>query len=422
MEIRYTPFSEEVRANPYPFYATLRRHAPVYFVEGLGAWAVARHEDVRFVLSHPERFSSDAMRTMFISSKLGPDAAADPETAERMFAIASALPFTPEEMVQARNLISTDPPQHEVMRKIVSRGFTPRRIASYEGRVRAVVGACMTTLRRGGVFDLVRDLAIPVPTVIIAEMLGVEPERHADFKRWSDLVISQATGSGRGCSFAQTGYVEMIREFSHYLLSIIEARRRNPGDDLVTTLIIAQEEGGTLTPMEVVVFSLLLLVAGNETTTNLIGNAVNVLLDHPDQLALVRQDRALLPNLVEEVVRYEGPIQFFFRRACEAVTLAGTKLPANAIIMPLLGSANRDETQFANPDLFDVTRDTSGHLGFGLGAHYCLGAALARMEARVALEALLDELPQLRRRSATIEYADSFLVRGPHRLELTQAV
>jgi len=420
MEIRYTPFSEEVRANPYPFYATLRQHAPVYFVEGLGAWAVARHEDVRFILSHPELFSSDAMRTMFISSKLGPDAAADPETAERMFAIASALPFTPEEMIQARNLISTDPPQHEAMRKIVSRGFTPRRIASYAERVRDVVDACMGTLRRGGAFDLVADLAIPVPTVIIAEMLGVEPERHADFKRWSDLVISQSTGSGRGRSFAETGYVEMIREFSHYLLSIIEARRRNPGDDLVTTLIVAQEEGGTLTPMEVVIFSLLLLVAGNETTTNLIGNAVNVLLDHPDQLGLVCNNRALLPNVIEEIVRYEGPIQFFFRRTCEEVTLAGTKLPANAIIMPLLGSANRDEAQFANPDVFDITRDASGHLGFGLGAHYCLGAALARLEARIAIEALLDELPHLRRRSPTIEYADSFLVRGPHRLELAR--
>jgi cytochrome P450 len=421
MEIRYTPFSEEVRANPYPFYAALRQHAPVYFVEGVGAWAVARYDDVRFVLSHPELFSSDAMRTMFISSKLGPDAAADPETAERLFAIASALPFTPEEMLQARNLISTDPPQHEVMRKIVSRGFTPRRIASYEERVRAVVDSCMATLRRGGAFDLVADLAIPVPTVIIAEMLGVEPERHADFKRWSDLVISQATGSGRGRSFAQTGYVEMIREFSHYLLSIIEARRRTPGDDLVTTLIVAQEEEGTLTPMEVVTFCLLLLVAGNETTTNLIGNAVNVLLDRPEQLTRVRNDRTLLPNLVEETVRYEGPIQFFFRRTCEEVTLGGTTLPANAIVMPLLGSANRDEAQFAQPDVFDITRDASGHLGFGLGAHYCLGAALARLEARIALDALLDELPHLRRRSATIEYADSFLVRGPHKLELARA-
>jgi cytochrome P450 len=270
-------------------------------------------------------------------------------------------------------------------------------------------------------FDLIRDLAMPLPVQVIAEMLGVEPERHADFKRWSDLVISQATGSGRGRSFAQTGYVEMIREFSHYLLSIIEARRRTPGDDLVTTLIVAQEEEGTLTPMEVVTFCLLLLVAGNETTTNLIGNAVNVLLDRPEQLTRVRNDRTLLPNLVEETVRYEGPIQFFFRRTCEEVTLGGTTLPANAIVMPLLGSANRDEAQFAQPDVFDITRDASGHLGFGLGAHYCLGAALARLEARIALDALLDELPHLRRRSATIEYADSFLVRGPHKLELARA-
>ena len=420
MEMRYTPFSEEVRANPYPFYAALRKDAPVFFVEGIGAWAVARYEDVRFILSHPDLFSSDAMRTMLLPTRLGPDAAADPETAERLFAIASALPFPPEEMLTARNLISTDPPQHEVMRKIVSRGFTPRRIASYEERVRAVVGSCIASLRRGRGFDVVADLAIPVPTVIIAEMLGVEPERHADFKRWSDLVISQSTGSARGLPFAQTGYVEVIREFSLYLLSIIEARRRAPGDDLVTTLVVAQEEGGTLTPMEVVTFALLLLVAGNETTTNLIGNAVNVLLDHPEQLEMVRQDRALLPNLVEETVRYEGPIQFVFRRTTEEVTLAGTRLPADAFIMPLLGSANRDPGQFANPDVFDITRDTSGHLGFGLGLHYCLGAALARLEARIALEALLDELPHLRRQGP-IEYADSFLIRGPHRLELARA-
>jgi cytochrome P450 len=421
MNIQYTPFSEEVRANPYPFYADLRRHAPVYFVEQVGAWAVSRYEDVRFVLTHPELFSSDAMRTMFVSSRIGPDAVSDPETAERLLAIASALPFSPEEMLQSRNLISTDPPQHEVMRKIVSRGFTPRRIASSEERVRAVVDSCMAKLRGGRTFDLVADLAIPVPTVIIAEMLGVEPERHADFKRWSDIVISQSTGSGRGRSFKQTGYVEMIREFSRYLLSIIEARRREPGDDLVTTLVVAQEEEGTLTPMEVVVFALLLLVAGNETTTNLIGNAVNVLLDHPEQLERVRSERSLVPNLVEETVRYEGPIQFFFRRACQEVSLDGTKLPANAIVMPLLGSANRDEAQFSRADVFDVTRDTSGHLGFGLGAHYCLGAALARLEARIALEALLDELPKLQRLHDKIEYADSFLVRGPHRLELARA-
>ena len=421
MDVAYTPLSREVHADPYPFYAALRAQAPVAFVPDVGAWAVARHEDVLFVLTHPEVFSSDAMRTMLISSKPGTDPSQDSEAMERMLAIATALPFTVEEMVHARNLISTDPPEHEVMRKIVNRGFTPRRIAAYEVRVRAIVERCMRALDDAGEFDLVRELAVPVPTVIIAEMLGVEPERYEDFRRWSDLVISQATGSRRSQSFAETGYVEMIRELSLYLLSIIERRRREPADDLVSTLIAAQEGDGKLTPMEVVTFAILLLVAGNETTTNLIGNAVNALLDHPDQLEQVRRRRELVPAVVEETVRWEGPIQILFRRVRRAVTLGGTTLPENAIVMPLLGSANRDERQFPRPDVFDITRDTGGHVGFGLGVHYCLGAALARLEARVAIEALLDHLPGLERSDPSREYIDSFLIRGPHRLGLARA-
>jgi cytochrome P450 len=421
MDIHYTPFSREVRTNPYPFYAALREHAPAHFVADVGAWAVSRYEDVHFVLSHPELFSSDAMRTMFLSPKPGADPTRDADAVERMLAIATALPFAIEEMVRARNLISTDPPEHEVMRKIVSRGFTPRRIAAYEGRVRDVVRRCMATLGDGGEIDVVRDLAVPVPTVIIAEMLGVEPERYEDFRRWSDLVISQATGSRRGRSFTDTEYVEMIRELSLYLLSIIEGRRREPAEDLVTALIAAQEGDGTLTSMEVVTFAILLLVAGNETTTNLIGNAVSALLDHPDELARVRRDRELVAAAVEETVRWEGPIQFLFRRTQREVTIGGTTLPENAIVMPLLGSANRDARQFPRPDAFDITRDASGHLGFGIGVHYCLGAALARLEARIAIEALLDELPRLRRTHPSIEYIDSFLIRGPHRLALMRA-
>jgi len=421
MTIEYTPFSSQVRANPYPYYRALRDEAPVYRVEGLGAYAVTRYADVHFILTHPELFSSDAMRTMFISARPGTDPSRDPEFVTSMIALAQALPFSAQEMITARQLISTDPPEHGVMRKIVSRGFTPRRIASYETRVREVVAECMRKLYDCGEFDLVRDFAIPVPTVIIAEMLGIEPERHEDFKRWSDAVISQSSGSRRGQSLRETGYIEVIRELSHYLVSVIEARKVEPAEDLVTTLIAAQEGDGVLTPMEVVAFALLLLVAGNETTTNLIGNAVNTLLAHPEQLEAVRRRPELIPAVIEETLRYEGPIQFLFRRTREAVEVAGTTLEPNTFVVPILGSANRDERQFSNPDIFDIARDTTGHVGFGLGAHYCLGASLARLEARIALEALIGELPKLRRRSSVIEYVDSFLIRGPHHLELAWA-
>jgi len=421
MTVKYTPFSPEVRADPYPYYRALRDEAPVYQVEGLGAYAVSRYQDVHFVLTHPELFSSDAMRTMFVSARPGTDPTQDPELLSSMIALAQALPFTPQEMITARNLISTDAPEHGVMRKIVSRGFTPRRIAAYEARVREVVADCMRRLCADGEFDLVRDFAIPIPTVIIAEMLGVKPDRQEDFKRWSDVVISQSSGSRRGQNLTETGYIEVIRELSHYLLDVIEARRAKPEEDLVTTLIAAQEDGGVLTPMEVVAFALLLLVAGNETTTNLIGNAVNTLLAHPEQLETVRLHPEMMPQVIEETLRYEGPIQFLFRRTREEVVIAGTRLSPNSFVMPVLGSANRDERQFANPDVFDVRRDTTGHVGFGLGAHYCLGASLARLEARIALEALVSELPKLRRRSSVIEYVDSFLIRGPHHLELAWA-
>jgi cytochrome P450 len=421
MAIEYTPFSPQVRANPYPYYRALRNEAPVYFVESLGAYALSRYADVHFVLTHPELFSSDAMRSMFISTKPGMDPTGDPELMAEMIALAQALPFSPHELMTARQLISTDPPGHGVMRKIVSRGFTPRRIASYETRVREVVSDCMRMLHAHGEFDLVRDFSIPVPTVIIAEMLGVEPDRYEDFKRWSDMVVSQSSGSRRGQSMIKTGYIEVIRELSHYLLTVIEARRAKPAEDLVTTLISAQEDDGVLTPMEVVSFALLLLVAGNETTTNLIGNAVNTLLAHPEQLEAVRRDRELIPAVIEETLRYEGPIQFLFRRTREEVAISGTTLPRDSFVMPILGSANRDERQFSHPDTFDIQRDTTGHVGFGLGLHYCLGASLARLEARIALEALVSELPRLRRRSSVIEYIDSFLIRGPHHLALAWA-
>lgn len=415
MVVSYDPFSPTVRTDPYPYYRELRDSAPVHRIDGLGAYAISRYDDVAFVLGRADLFSSDAMQTMFIA---GADPRDGAGAAERLSAVARALPFRLKEMAAARNLISTDPPQHEVMRRVVSRGFTPRRIAMLEGRVAAVVAECVDRCRRQPRFDLMHELAIPVPTIVIAEMLGVERARQDDFKRWSDWIISQSSGSRRGEPMSATGYAEVLRELSLYLVSVIDERRRNPTDDLISTLIEAQEGSGALTPMEVVIFVILLLVAGNETTTNLIGNAVNALLDHPEQLERVIERRELLPSLVDETIRFDGPIQFVFRRATQDVTIADTRLSAGSIVMPILGSANRDERQFANPDVFDIRRDASGHIGFGHGVHFCLGASLARLEAKLALDALLDDLPRLRRRQASVEYVDSFLIRGPGRLDL----
>jgi cytochrome P450 len=327
--------------------------------------------------------------------------------------------LNPFEFATARNLIAEDGERHAAMRAIVNRGFTPRRIAAWEARARELVAGSVAKLRAGGPFDLVEDLAIPLPVGIIAEMLGVEPSRQRDFKRWSDAVIDTATGPGRAEPFSPR-IVDAIIELATYMRAVAEERRRHPADDLVSVIVAQQDGENALTIREVIQFAMLLLVAGNETTTNLIGNAVTALLDHPDQLARVVADPSLVPAALEETLRWDAPVQLVFRTATQDVEIAGVRIPRGAYVAPLLGSANRDERRFPEPDRFDVARDPQGHLGFGFGKHFCLGASLARMEARVALAALVPELPRLVRERPR-PLVDSFLVRGPRRLELRPA-
>jgi cytochrome P450 len=215
--------------------------------------------------------------------------------------------------------------------------------------------------------------------------------------------------------------IRVFGELTAYVTAVAEARRAQPREDLVSTLVSAEEGETALAPFEIVMFIVLLLVAGNETTTNLLGNAVLALMEHPEQLAAVRRDPGLIPGLVEEAVRYDSPAQFVFRRATQDLELGGAKIPAGANVMPIIGSANRDEAQFPDGERFDVRRDTSGHLGFGFGIHFCLGASLARLEARVALEELLARYAGFERAGDRVEYIDSFLLRGPRRLPLRLA-
>jgi cytochrome P450 len=422
MTIHYEPFSAEVRDDPFPHYARLRAEAPLHWAEQAQAWCVSRFDDVRAVLRDPERFSSDAMRTFLMGVPPGADAANDPAAAQRMLQVAQALPFSMQELITSRNLISEDPPRHGVLRSLVNRGFTPRRIAAWEPRLRAVAEECMAKLRHQSEFDLVTELAIPLPVRIITEMLGVETERQADFKTWSDQLVAGSTGSGRSGDLGEISFGPAMGALCTYVQQVAARRRQAPGDDLISVLLTAQDGEAELTDAELSFFVMLLLVAGNETTTNLIGNATRALLAHPAQLARVRNDRDLLPALVEEVLRWDGPVQFVFRRATCDVEIAGGRIPANSYVIALIGSANRDERNFGpTAGTFDVTRESQGHLAFGLGNHFCLGASLARLEAQIALGALLDELPHLEARDARVEFIDSFLVRGPQSLALRRA-
>jgi cytochrome P450 len=422
MKIRYEPFSSAYRDDPYPHYAALREHAPLHFAEEAQAYCVSRFDDVRAVLLDAERFSSDAMRTLLLGAAPGENPATDPAAMQRMLAVAQALPFPIETLATARNLISLDPPRPGPRRSLVTRGFTPRRIAAWEPRLHAIASECMATLRQRAEFDVIEDLAIPLPLQIIAEMLGVESERRDDFKQWSDQIVAGSTGSGRGQDPVASGFAPAMTAFCEYLQGVAAERRRAPGADLISVLLSAQDDEVALTDAELAFFVLLLLVAGNETTTNLIGNATNALLRHPEQLARVCADRSLLPALVEEALRFDSPAQYVFRRSICDVEIAGGVIPANQHVVALIGSANRDERQWGPAAAtLDVARETQGHLAFGLGNHFCLGAALARLEGRIALGALLDELPHLETSSANVEYIDSYLVRGPRTLMLRRA-
>ena len=415
--IRYDPMAPGDWDDPYPTYRRLRNEAPVHYAPGSKTYTVSRYDDVLELLKSPGLFSSASAFDLLLQGLLSAPGWRDLVAFARFLTKARAgwgmLLKGPSE-----SMIGMDPPRHDALRSIVNRAFTPRRIDSWRARVGELVDGCMAKLRRGEPFDVVADLAVPVPMTVIAEMIGVAPERRQDFKEWSDKIIAGVSSKDR--KRARPAMLDAFTELSGYVDGVVAARRRHPEDDLVS-LLVDPAQGETLSPEAILQFVLLLLVAGNETTTNLIGNAIVSLLRNPDQLELVAADPELVPNLVEETLRYDTPVQFIARRASQDVEVAGARIPADSRVVVLLGSANRDERQFEDPDDFDLSRDTKGHVGFGHGVHFCLGASLARMEAHAALEALVPELPRLRAPIGDMPMIDSILVRGRQRIRVGPA-
>jgi cytochrome P450 len=389
--MEYNPLVPEVKANPYPYYAALRETAPAYYVESLDCWAISRYADVNHVLRTPKLFSSEILFTALLG-EMNP-------------------------VPEALCLISSDPPDHTRLRKLVNKAFTPRIVRSLRPWVQEVTRTQLDQVAGQTEFDLVTALTIPLPVIVIAEMLGVEPDRRADFKRWSNDIINAAN---RAYSAEDKTQIEQsITEFRAYFEDTIAERRRTPQEDLITALVRAEEENDTLTAGEVLSLTVLLLIAGNETTTNLIGNMMLALLTHPDQLAKVQADPTLIPNVVEESLRYDGPVQGIFRQATEAVEIAGTTIPAQALVFPLFASANHDAAKFPDPERFDMSRTLDGHFGFGFGLHFCLGAQLARLEAEVALEELLARYSSFSYRADEVAHTESFFLRGLTTLPLS---
>jgi cytochrome P450 len=288
----------------------------------------------------------------------------------------------------------------------------------WEPLIRDLAVAYVSDMRDADEVDLVAGLAMPLPVRVICEMLGVESERRDQFKRWSDRIVAGTTGSTRSMDPLTSGFADAMREIAEYVRSVVAERTRQPSDDLISVLVAAHD-GECLSAAEMTLFVLLLLIAGNETTTNLVGNATNALLRHPSQFARVSADPSLVPSWIEETLRWDPPVQFVIRRTTAEVEIAGQQLAANTHVVAILASANRDERHWGpTAEQFDVTRNPQGHLAFGFGNHFCLGASLARLEARIALEALLDELSRRERSEPRLEYIDSFMIRGPKRFLL----
>jgi len=357
----YSPFAEEVMADPYPFYAHLLEHEPVCRVDDFVV--VTRYADLLAILRDPPTFTSRRGNTR-----------------EDMPQIADTT------------MITSDPPKHTDLRALVNQAFTPKMVAAMEPRIRDVTASLLDQAIAQGSIELMRDLAYPLPVTIIAELLGVDPERREDFKRWSDDAVASLGAGGRSGQQERIG--ESVGEFHDYFESVIEERRKHPRDDLVSAMLLNAET--TPDPGEFVTLLFLLLVAGHETTTNLVGNGTFLLLKHPGQLAVLRAKPELVPSYIEEALRYESPVQGLYRTTTRDVEVAGTEIPAGTKVLALFAAANRDPRQFADPDRFDIRRKPNLHMAFGSGVHFCLGASLSRLEGRVATEELLQRLPGMR--------------------------
>jgi cytochrome P450 len=354
-------FSEDMRRNPFPVYDQMRSHSPVLHVPQLDLWMLFDYDGVKRALNDHVAFSS----SMFTAKRANP-------------------PW----------FIFFDAPQHTKLRALVMRAFTPRVVANLEPRIRDLSRELLDQRIEHGEMDLASDFSIPLPMLVIAEMLGVPTADQPHFRRWGDVMLnlSFTVPGGQEATQASQEYFAVKAEMAIYLARLLAERRTAPRDDLLTKLVEAEVDGQRLTDDEILGFFQLLLIAGTETTTNLLNNAILCLLEHPDQLARLRSSPDLIPSAIEEALRYRSPVQWMFRATKQEIEVRGQKIPAGKLVLPIIGSANRDPRQFPDPNHFDIARDPNSHIAFGHGIHFCLGAPLSRLEARVALPDLLSRL------------------------------
>lgn len=376
----------DILDNPYPHYQLWREKHPVFRDEDTGEWIISRHADVLGALKNHKLFSSSA----FAESEKS----------------AITLP-----------LLSDDPPRHTKLRALVNRAFTSRSLKEIEASVERLSHNLATKVQPGTPVDIAQAFTIVLPVAVIAQMMAIPIERGDDFKRWSDAL----TGTSEAVDMDQR--MPDIMEMAGFFSSLIPERRANPGDDLISKIVNAEVDGERLSDEDITGFCMLLLIAGNETTTNLLSNLLYYCASNPGLWEALHADRSLIDSAIEEILRYDAPVQFVFRTVTEDMNLHGAKLSAGDIAVLLMGSANRDSAQQDTADEFRLDRTQNAHLTFGQGIHFCIGAPLGRMEARMALEALLDRFSSVRHASLRHTSPDnqrthSPMLRGFHHLWL----
>jgi len=348
--------SPDARRDPYPMYETFRSKSPALHIPQKDAWMLFDYEGVKRALTDHDSFSSRV-----------------PAPEWFMF---------------------FDPPRHTRLRSLISRAFTSGMVANLEPRIRDLSRSRLNNVIESGEMDLAVDYSVPIPLIIIAEMIGIPAEERDQFKRWSDVILNLSrdlSGGDEGARAIQEFHTATA-EMSEYLRTLLDERRTAPRDDLLTRLMEAEVDGERLSHEEILSFFQLLLVGGQETTTNLINNAILCFIENPIQFARLKANPALLSSAIEEVLRYRSPFQWTLRATKQEVSISGQTIPAGKLVLPIMGSANRDFRAFRNADRFDITRTPNAHLAFGHGIHFCLGAPLARLEARIALSDLLDRV------------------------------
>ena len=391
--VSYNPLSDRTAQDPYPVYAALRARAPVHRSTLLNAWLFTRHADMDAILRDHRRFGNDPRKGTLSSRQR------------------AMLPPSHE-----FTMLLLDPPDHTRLRALVNRAFTRRAVNTLEPRIRAIVGSLLDAVEDPAGFDFMQAVARQVPVMVIAEMLGVPPRDRDRFRVWTArrARLLEPTIGRREREAGEAA----SREFDDYFRPIIEQRRAAPRDDIVSALALARDEGERLTERETLNMLRLLLVAGHETTVNLIGNGMLTLVRHPEALRQLRDDPSMIPAAVEEMLRFDSPVQADFRRVLEDCEVGGIALRERDNVVLFLGAANRDPEVFEEPDRFDVGRGRGSHLSFGRGIHPCLGAALARLEGRIEFEMLLERFSRISLPGERPRFRKAILIRGLQSLAL----